>query len=195
MSRSYNILHAHPHYPEKRLFFALWPPRETANEIYAAAQTLHTPGSSRLVRLERLHLTIAFLGSVHDDRLAAIYRAANKTLCDPSTTSFSLHLDHYGQFRKSGIVWLGATKPPEALLHLATTLADKLRLAGFRLEARRFRAHITLLRKATLPTAANPGSTILWPVHELTLVESKTTLRGVNYQILHRWSLAASQTG
>ena len=176
----------------KRLFFALWPPREVAMQIFSAAKMLPTSANSSLVRREQLHLTMAFLDTVSNDRLADVCRAANQAITK-HITCFNLHLNRFGQFRKNGIVWLGTDHPPKAMLSLAAELADKLQTAGFHLDAKQFAAHVTLLRKTKHQLSVTlPRPSIFWQVEDMALTESQLTASSSRYQILYRWPLAAS---
>ena len=78
-----------------------------------------------------------------------------------------------------------------ALDQLTTALQQGLADAGFLIENREFKPHVTLLRHvghALEPQAITP---ISWQVDSFVLVESVKTDLGVHYQILQRWLLAA----
>ena len=62
-----------------RLFFALWPPAETAAALARWAKGLE----GRAIPAEKIHLTLAFLGGVAPDR------AANRSaMADPAALDF-----------------------------------------------------------------------------------------------------------
>jgi 2'-5' RNA ligase len=104
------------------------------------------------VRMEKLHLTMKFLGDVADadvDRLAV----AAGTVADRHRP-LELTLGGVGafpNFRRGRVVWMGVESEPRLeLLHhdLEVACGD----AGFELEGRPFRPHITLARvRAPLP--------------------------------------------
>jgi RNA 2',3'-cyclic 3'-phosphodiesterase len=159
-----------------RLFFALWPPRETAQVLADWCRGLE----GRPTAVEKIHLTLAFLGGADPAKAAA---AARKV----EAPAFELPLDSAKYVRDNHMVWVGPREMPEGLRVLAERLHLALYRAEFILERRPFAAHVTLLRKAARPTAIAPLPKVAWPAREFTLVNSA----GGRYEVLERFRLAS----
>ena len=157
-----------------RLFFALWPPRETALALHEWARGLE----GRATPAEKIHLTLAFLGGVEPAKLAA---AAKKV----QAQAFELPVDTAKYWRDNHIVWVGPREMPEGLRLLVERLHFALYRAEFILERRAFAAHVTLLRKARKPAAIEPLPKLEWPVREFALVNSA----GGAYTVVERFAL------
>jgi 2'-5' RNA ligase len=168
-----------------RSFFALWP-TPAARDVLAkwAHEAQHACGG-RATPAEKIHLTLAFLGSVERDRLQQLHSAA-ATL---TGERFDLTLDQAGYWRHNRIVWAGATSVPPALIALVSALEGRLKVLGYSFEERPYAAHITLLRNARC-SAVSPVPPLRWAVDEFTLVESKPAERGTRYVVVGRWPLA-----
>jgi 2'-5' RNA ligase len=152
-----------------RLFFALWPDEAARERLAALAKRLAITGGGRPVPAANLHLTLAFLGDVADDRV----ENARKVASGLRGRSFQLVLDRTGTFRRAGVGWAGPTRIPPSLAGLQSALDGALRAAGFVLEERAFAVHLTLARKLDRPVPAmaiEPG--VAWRVERFVLVES-----------------------
>jgi 2'-5' RNA ligase len=163
----------------ERLFVALWPDATTRDALAGAAEKLAIAG--RRVAPGNLHMTMVFLGQVPATKRQAILRAMR----DTRAGRFELAIDRVGHFSASRVAWLGAANPPEAMLAIQKRLARHLRAAGFALEERPFRAHVTLVRDAAGPLNAVPEGVlpITWKVDNLSLVRSPPR-GGGQYQVL-----------
>ncbi len=169
-----------------RLFFALWPDRAVQAALAAAAKEVASFCKGRLIPRDKLHLTLAFLGSADRAQLDAL-RELSGAILSPSC---ELVLGRLGCWQRQGIAWLGADAVPEAITRLVNMLRTVLRGAGFVPEARAFAPHVTLMRNARcrLPErlAIRP---IAWPVSEFVLVRSVLNPEGASYSIIGRWPL------
>lgn len=157
-----------------RLFFALWPPRETALALHEWAKGLE----GRATPAEKIHLTLAFLGGVEPAKLAA---AAKKV----QAQAFELPVETAKYWRENHIVWVGPREMPKGLRVLVEQLHFALYRAEFILERRAFAAHVTLVRKARKPASIAPLPRVEWPVREFTLVNSDLS----RYKVLERFAL------
>ncbi len=84
---------------------------------------------------ENAHLTLAFIGeSGHADAAAACVHALD-------TAPFPLVVTGIDRFRRAGV------RPDAALLRLQAQLVAGLQTAGFAIEERPFRPHLTLARR------------------------------------------------
>jgi RNA 2',3'-cyclic 3'-phosphodiesterase len=165
-----------------RLFFALWPPAETAQALGRWATEVREQAGGKLTAIENIHLTLAFLGEAEPDKAAAAARRVK-------ARRHALPIETARYVKKNEMVWVApATVPPE-LTALAAELHGALRGAGFVLEARPFAAHITLIRKARMPKSIPPLPGVAWPVAEFLLVRSHTSAKGSTYEPLERYAL------
>ena len=151
-----------------RLFFALWPDAAAADRLAQLAVDLAGRSRGKPVPAGKIHLTLAFLGSVADERVADLLAVR------VPAPAFAMRLDCVGAFRKAGVAWAGVESPPDALLTLQSALTQTLSGLGVPLEERAYVPHMTLVRKfggALARTAIDP---IEWPAFEVTLVRSDT---------------------
>jgi len=157
-----------------RLFFALWPPRETALALERWAQGLE----GRRTPCDKIHLTLAFLGEADPGDAASAARRLQ-------AARFALPLEEAGHWSHNKVLWVGPRAAPAGLTRLVEALHFELYKASFILEKRPFAAHVTLARKAPAqPLPALPP--MQWPVDEFALVGSS----GGSYRSLERFSLS-----
>ncbi len=168
-----------------RLFFALWPPRETAVVLAAWAGRAQREVGGNVARAETIHLTLAFLGDVPGARTAAAFRAARGVRGEPHT----LPIEEARLWPHHHIVWVGPSETPAALAALAESLRAELVSGGFTLERRPFAAHVTLIRKARATGTLPPLPKVDWPVNEVALVRSTLTAQGPDYEVIERIAL------
>jgi 2'-5' RNA ligase len=167
-----------------RLFFALWPPPDTAQALAAWAREVQQHAGGRATAEETIHLTLAFLGEADPAKAIA---AAQRV----RAARFDLPVDTSQYWKHNKIVWVGPRTMPPPLQDLATQLHQALAEDAFTLEKRAFAAHITLLRKASLPPQSLPVLPPLrWPAHEFALVRSTPSGSGSRYETLQRFPLS-----
>ncbi len=168
--------------PVRRLFFALWPDADTAGVLQARAQQAHDACGGRVMRLDTLHLTLAFLGAVGGRRIPAL----RALLSAGERFGGTLVLDRFGYFRGPRIVWAGSSAPVSWLHTLHERLWADIEPIGLARPAERFRPHISLLRKVahgTLPPWP-AGGAIIWRAQRLVLVASTPQATGACYEVL-----------
>lgn len=94
---------------------------------------------------ENLHLTLVFIGETNraDD--------IKKVLDGIDIETFDLSIGGFGSFRREGgeICWIGVQKSGE-LTNLYEKLSTKLGNAGFAIEKREYKPHLTLGREVIL---------------------------------------------
>lgn len=137
------------------------------------------------MREPAIHVTLAFLGNVSDDRLAAALRAARSA----KGSAHDLPIEQAKRWSDNALVWVGPKRTPPEVASLTESLRTALRAEGFQIESRPFRAHVTLVRragKAALPLLPH----VEWPVTEFTLVHSTLSRHGSSYRILERVAIA-----
>jgi 2'-5' RNA ligase len=173
-----------------RTFFALWPDASARERIAALASDVVARAGGRAPRAENIHLTVAFVGNVALDRIAALKRIGASAA--RGVAPFTLELDRLGAFHHAGIAWLGAEVLPVELENLVFALRKQLAAKSFPVEKRLYRAHVTLARRcATIaPIEIAP---IAWRVERLTLNASELHAAGSIYRELAAWPLRAAR--
>ncbi len=162
-----------------RLFIALWPDPAVRDALAAwSKQWQWNAGASR-VRADRLHLTLHFLGDVPRTVLPAL-RLALRVPFKP----FSLSLGRAAVWR-GGVAVLAPDQVPLRLRRLHDALGEALRRQALPTEARPYRPHLTLARRASpaVPPPLGPG--LRWPVRSYALVESCSRHAGAYEVIEH----------
>jgi RNA 2',3'-cyclic 3'-phosphodiesterase len=168
-----------------RLFFALWPPREAAGALHEWASKASRLSGGRVTRAGTIHLTLAFLGDIEEERISSLKGAARASAGE----AHMLPIEQSGYWKHNRIVWAGPKETPAALESLAVDLKNRLLESGFTLEARPFAAHVTLARNAREPRELPELPEIEWPVSEFVLVRSTTAPEGARYETLERFAL------
>ena len=136
-----------------------------------------------------LHITLAFLGEVSEEKQRALAAMAGRI----RQPGFTLNLDDAGQWLRSRVVWLGTRQPPRGLLQLANMLRAQAARSGCYQSPQPFHPHLTLLRN-TAQAVPIPAPGFLWtfPVTEFVLYESRFVRGRTKYTPLQRWTLNES---
>lgn len=169
-----------------RLFFALWPSAQAASSLHAWAQKAARETNGRVTRAETIHLTLAFLGEVDQEKIPLAIEAGRGT----GGKAHCLAVEQARYWKHNRIVWVGPNEIPAPLAALAAELKSNLVQAGFGMEERAFAAHVTLIRKAGEPRGLPPLPAIEWPVDEFVLVRSVLAPEGSRYETIGRFALA-----
>lgn len=129
-------------------FFAVKLPDETKEKLkeYMDCVSLKLP-FSRWVHHEDYHITLAFLGSAPEEQL----QKASGLIADSirNEKTFPLYISRLGVFGKQEtprIFWCG-TQQDKHLQDLRLKVYSACQEAGFKLETRPFKPHITMARK------------------------------------------------
>jgi 2'-5' RNA ligase len=164
-----------------RLFFGIWPDDAAIERLSAQAAVLAKALGGRAVPPEKIHLTLAFLGKVPDERVA------EAMLVRARMAAFPLSVDFVGSFRGARVAWAGIEPAPEPLGTLYHLLAAELAERGFTLEDRRFVPHLTLVRKIERLQPRSPIEPIRWTARAVKLMRSD--LGTGRYSRLGGWRL------
>ena len=150
-----------------RLFLALWPDDTLRGELAAWRDGWCWPGKATPVRTERMHITLHFLGDIDDDRIGALADAV-----DVPFAPFALTLGRNALW-PHGIAVLEPETVPAPLLALHGALGQTLESFGVALDARAYRPHVTLARRAERGIAERDGPRIEWHVNGYALMQSE----------------------
>ena len=168
----------------RRVFFALWPPDAVRQQIVAQTKTL-IPDNARAVANTNLHMTLAFLGSVGEDKLPDYQKAVAAV----RASAFKITLDQAGSFARAQVLWLGTSIQSARLQALVNALNKELEGCGYQADNKPFVAHVTLARKYRHRQVTPIPIAINWSVNDFSLVESCSTPEGVKYHVLQTWPL------
>ncbi len=194
--------------PTRRLFFALWPDAgQRAALVHATRKAVRSSGG-RPVPEESLHVTLAFLGSVPERRVAELQAIARRVAEAPEAgapmlVSFDrlVHwtkprilcaLDAEGSagFEAAGAPRVGALAGAPAL---AESLKGETTARGFSPDLKPFHAHVTVARKVAQAPAAQPLRPVPWTFDAFALIESRTEPTGPVYSVIESYLLGKTE--
>jgi len=150
-----------------RLFLALWPDPAVRHLLREWRDAWGWPSSASPVHPDKLHVTLHFLGNLPSERVPELVRG----LAVPFTP-FHLSLGH-AKLWPHGIAVLEPRSEPDELLQLHANLSQALVGLGLEPEARQYRPHVTLARRAFNAVAPADGPPIDWDVQGYALVQSQ----------------------
>jgi 2'-5' RNA ligase len=152
---------------DARLFLALWPDEPAGDAIVAWQSAFAWPAGASPSARQALHVTLHFLGDVPRTRLPELALGLRGPV-EP----FELVLDTAAVW-PGGIAVLEPAQVPAALVDLHARLGAALRALGLRTEARPYRPHVTLARRASgARPPPTPQALPRWQASSWALVES-----------------------
>jgi 2'-5' RNA ligase len=101
----------------------------------------------RWVKPQNIHLTLRFLGETDSEALPLLGGCLDEVAAE--IKPFGLSLAELGCFpnpRKPRVIWIGVGGQAESLRGLQRSVEDRLAIAGWQREGRRYHAHLTLGR-------------------------------------------------
>lgn len=150
-----------------------------------------------------IHLTLAFLGELTGEQLAATMQAAE--FAARKVPPFDYHLSHPGVFgppRQPRVIWIGIDEPAGKLLQLHRAVNSELEQRGFEVDKRPFSPHLTLCRIKTPLKAEEQqrlqrliaardmiSSASTYHVRHLSVMKSELSRTGARYTALHDFPL------
>jgi len=164
-----------------RLFIALWPPNAVRDAIAAWQSQWQWPEKAAVVRPERLHVTLHFLGEVPPERVLDLRYVLSPIRPQPFDLRFNRH-----ETWQHGMCVLRPDNSPTQLRGLHGRIGLALAEIGIKTEDRVYRPHVTLARRASgaVPPPAPPDVT--WESREgFVLVQTLSGGRG--YEIVERF--------
>jgi 2'-5' RNA ligase len=153
-------------HPQRRLFLALWPDPDLRQLLKERRDAWAWPKSAAPVHADKLHVTLHFLGGVPGERLPDLLEGFALPFAP-----FRLELNRAALWH-NGIAVLEPERAPPELLALHARLAAALVALGLQPEARAYRPHVTMARRASGATLPPDAAPVSWDVRGYSLVES-----------------------
>ena len=150
-----------------RLFLALWPDPAMRHELLTRRDAWQWPRGATPVYADKLHLTLHFLGGVPTARLPELL------------AGFAVPFAPFRLDLGTPVLWphgIAVLEPlitPPELLDLHARLAGALVDLGLQPEARSYRPHVTMARRAGGVPIPDAGPAIAWQADRYALVESR----------------------
>ena len=155
-----------------RLFIGVALEPQLKEQLNKIAQRLKEQAlKGKFIFKDNYHLTVAFLGDVEPDKLNLLADTIKSTRGTP----FSFTIEGLGTFKRNGgdIYWLGI-KAGQALFTYQVALTANLLKAGFTVEDKPYRPHLTLGRQVAVPSGFKKEEIML--PQDLTVNTAKITL-------------------
>lgn len=166
--------------PWRRCFLALRPSHHALRSLDRQRSHWQWPHGTRALEGADLHLTVHFLGDVLPERQAALYEALDALSFDPLPVVI-----------RGPAVWRDvAVLTGEAgarMLHLHAAAGKALAAAGFAIQARAWRPHVTLARKAAAARWPAEVEPIRWTAKALHL-GCRADEGPLRYRWLREWT-------
>ena len=167
-----------------RLFFALWPDKQTRLHLVRLNRVIEAKGFKPVLP-HNLHATLVFLGAVDTDTEVLI----KQTTLEISTKPFELKFDQLSYWSKPKVLCLTCSHIPLEVDGLIVALNRRVASYGLPIEARPYVPHITLTRHAHyLPDIK--FEPIVLRAQAFVLAESCSESEGVNYKIRQQWLIS-----
>jgi len=148
------------------------------------------------VKLENIHLTLKFLGSISAEEIEGVKAILDKA--KDRFKKFSIDISKVGAFPKISfpkVVWAGVSENADILKQIYLFLEEELEKKGFQKEDRPFSPHLTIGRVKSPKNRPSLKSSIenlkdssfkSLDVTEISLLQSKLTPQGPIYTPLHQ---------
>lgn len=159
-----------------------------------------TMADAKWVEPENLHVTLKFLGDVHEREIAEVCQAVAQGAAQ--IEPFDLEIRGAGAFPTAArprAVWLGAGEGESQMIRLHDHIEAALAELGYREEHRRYQTHVTIGRvRGVGPAIAELGRQIAeyaefeagrLNVQKVTVFSSELTSDGPIYEVLGRLPL------
>ena len=155
-----------------------------------------------------IHLTLAFLGELDDDRLALAMEAAQAAAHDFPSFDYRLTAPGiFGSPQQPRVIWMGIEDQPLAQLHgsplqrLHHILNRELQRRNFETEKRPFSPHLTLARvkqpltpaeqqslQRLLHSSSVAATTTFYRVNSLNVMKSELSSAGAKYSVIQAYA-------
>lgn len=180
-----------------RAFFGLAVDNALGAELAGTVRVLKPAlgPKARWVARPNYHVTLAFLGNVGEDDRAPLHGIARRVAAE--TAPFDIEVQRIGWFPSARCARMVAAmvRRRRALVALADRLQVALAAAGFTVDSRRLRPHITLARLTSTPATTPEWPELQWrqPVVALALFRSDRIDDAVVYNSLFECRLGGGE--
>ena len=164
----------------KRLFFALWPDDRQRDQLRNVISPVAREIEGDAVYRGNWHVTLAFIGDFPESSIPDLRAAAHAIPVEP----FRLRFDRAEFWPRPKIAVLVAQTVPAELERLVDSLNAVLIDAGMLPEERRFRPHITVVRRARSFETQRLAQPAMLEWDSFELVESVAGTGGSTYRPL-----------
>lgn len=188
----------------KRLFVAISPPGDILQKLQAATAAFAQevpPQAVRWTHLEKLHLTLNFLGAIEVARIPEIQSALNAAC--KGHPAHEVQIAGLGAFparSRPQIIWAGLAGDLRALESLKRSIDTHFAACGYVGETRPFRPHLTLGRASAMsPGERKKLAKVLneqracgfgpWQIERVDLMQSVLSAEGAAYTTLESIAL------
>lgn len=155
---------------------------------------------ARWVPVENMHITLQFLGNVRENELPLICRSLEKAVRPfPAFDVVCRGVGAFPSIERPRVIWIGVDEGREELIALQGAVEQAMKELGFRGEARRFEAHLTIGRirseTADAPELAafveqnEAYDASVFDVSEVTVYSSHLKRNGPKYEAIGRIAL------
>lgn len=184
-----------------RSFLAFELPAELKTVVARASQDLKaTAIKARWVKVDNIHLTVVFLGSVAPEQLEPVQACAGSVCQGHRPFDIMIRgMGIFGSKRHPRVLWLGLGGDIDRMAVFRDDLQNALQPFGLKPERRPFRPHLTLGRFRKGPGSEQDLNTMLkkhetltsrrCPLTELVLIKSDLKPSGPIYTEMARWPL------
>jgi len=149
-----------------RLFLALWPNDAVRAQLAAWRDGWIWPKGATPVRTDRLHMTLHFIGGVPEERIDEVGDALQAPF-----PSFELKLGRNALW-PHGVAVLEPAIAPLELTDLQHALGERLQALALPIDARSYKPHVTLARRAGSAIIHTDGPAISWRIERYALMRS-----------------------
>lgn len=176
-----------------RLFIAIRFSQETGSKLTGLRDEVRLHSQrGRFTTAENLHLTLVFLGECDERQTAAVRSVLDEVRFDP----FPIIIDRVGRFQRNRRdIWWAGVGENEALQALQLDLTERLLRAGFSLEQRTYRPHITLGRDILTNFPPWTIQPLVDRVHTVELMKSEQVEGTLTYTPIYSKPGNAGQRG
>lgn len=183
---------------KKRVFIAVDIPKAIQNTLTKFFDKVYKHKEVKWERAEKLHLTLAFLGFVEEEKVAALISIVKQTASKVNPLSLSIipKIEGFPTTSNPRVLWLPLAGDIARLKDAADTVQKLLKDARFSFDEREFHGHLTVGRfragtkkwqkqpMLNIVKEALPRESIPFEVLGLTLFESRLTPKGSVYKVL-----------
>jgi 2'-5' RNA ligase len=190
-----------------RLFLAISLPEEVVAKLQEIQGSLRKAAGRAQVRwtnLERLHLTMKFLGNVAVEQCPALMSAVSETCASfPFLQLTAGRVGFFPNSQKPRVIWVGVEDSGGQLPKLHTEIEKAVAPFSPEEPENRFQAHVTLARvkqmrreeaEKIVQIAASIGSNILgrWTASQIELIRSQLSSQGANHSMMGSAAFSAT---